>query len=346
MKERLYGLKDEALQKISAAANLKELNDIRVAYLGKKGPITEVLRGMGKLPPEERPVIGALANEVRQVITKELEKKQKELEQKALEEKLKQEAIDVTLPGRPINFGNHHPLTKVIREIEDLFIGLGYTVEEGPEVETDYYNFEALNLPKNHPARDMQDTFYITEDLLLRTHTSPVQVRTMQKYRGQGPLKIICPGKVFRRDDDDATHSHQFMQIEGLVIDENIRMSDLKGTLNVLAKKVFGEDREIRLRPSFFPFTEPSVEMDISCKICAGEGCHVCKHTGWIEILGAGMVHPRVLEMSGFDPKKYTGFAFGIGVERIAMLKYGIDDIRHFYTNDIRFLKQFSALSK
>ncbi len=346
LKQRLQELKEEALQKIAATENLRELNDIRVAYLGKKGPITEVLRGMGKLAPEERPVIGALANEVRQTIAQEIETKQHHLEQVLLEEKLKKESIDVTLPGRPVKLGNHHPLTKVVREIEELFIGLGYTIEEGPEVETDYYNFEALNLPKNHPARDMQDTFYITEDLLLRTHTSPVQARTMEKYKGQGPLKIICPGKVYRRDDDDATHSHQFMQIEGLVIDENIRLSDLKGTLNVFAKKVFGQDREIRLRPSFFPFTEPSVEMDISCKICGGSGCHVCKHTGWIEVLGGGMVHPNVLEMSGFDSKKYTGFAFGIGVERIAMLKYGIDDIRHFYTNDTRFLKQFSPLSK
>ncbi len=229
----------------------------------------------------------------------------------------------------------------IVEEIEDLFIGMGYTVAEGPEVEKDYYNFEALNLPKGHPARDMQDSFYITEETLLRTHTSPVQARTMELAKGKGPIKIICPGKVYRRDTDDATHSHQFTQIEGLVIDENIRMSDLKGTLNVFAKKMFGEDREIRLRPSFFPFTEPSVEMDISCKICGGKGCRVCKGTGWIEILGAGMVHPNVLEMAGFDSKKYTGFAFGMGPERIAMLKYGIDDIRHFYTNDTRFVTQF-----
>jgi phenylalanyl-tRNA synthetase alpha chain len=342
MQERLQELQVEAIAKVEAASNLKELNDIRVAYLGKKGPITEVLRGMGKLSAEERPKIGALANEVREAIAQKIEEKQIAMEEAAVQEKLAAEKIDVTLPGRPIKVGNHHPLTKVIEEIEDLFIGMGYQVAEGPEVEKDYYNFEALNLPKGHPARDMQDSFYITEEILLRTHTSPVQARTMEKHEGKGPVKIICPGKVYRRDHDDATHSHQFTQIEGLVIDENIRMSDLKGTLEVFAKRMFGEDREIRLRPSFFPFTEPSVEMDISCKMCGGHGCNVCKGTGWIEILGAGMVHPNVLEMAGFDSNKYSGFAFGMGPERIAMLKYGIDDIRHFYTNDIRFLKQFS----
>ena len=264
------------------------------------------------------------------------------MEEAAVNAKLALESIDVTLPARKIKQGNHHPLTRIIEEMEDIFIGLGYKVAEGPEVETDNYNFEKLNLPKGHPARDMQDSFYITEEILLRTHTSPVQARTMEKHEGKGPVKIICPGKVYRRDNDDATHSHQFMQIEGLVIDENISMSDLKGTLEVFVKKIFGQDREIRLRPSFFPFTEPSVEVDLSCKICHGKGCNVCKQTGWIEILGGGMVHPRVLEMSGFDSKKYSGFAFGIGVERIAMLKYGVDDIRHFYTNDLRFLKQFS----
>ncbi|RFU70709.1 phenylalanine--tRNA ligase subunit alpha [Peribacillus saganii] len=341
MQERLQELQAEAIGKVEAAADLKELNDIRVAYLGKKGPITEVLRGMGKLSAEERPKIGALANDVREAIAVTLEAKQVQFENEAVAAKLASETIDVTLPGRQVNKGNHHPLTRIIEEIEDLFIGMGYEIAEGPEVEQDYYNFEALNLPKGHPARDMQDSFYITEETLLRTQTSPVQARTMEKHKGKGPVKIICPGKVYRRDNDDATHSHQFTQIEGLVIDENIRMSDLKGTLEVFAKKMFGQDREIRLRPSFFPFTEPSVEMDISCKICGGKGCSVCKGTGWIEILGAGMVHPRVLEMSGFDSKKYSGFAFGMGPERIAMLKYGVDDIRHFYTNDIRFIKQF-----
>jgi phenylalanyl-tRNA synthetase alpha chain len=342
MQERLKELQIEAIEKIEQSPSLKELNEIRVAYLGKKGPITEVLRGMGKLSAEERPVMGALANEVREAIAVKLEAKQKEMEEAAVLEKLASETIDVTLPGRPVKSGNHHPLTKVIEEIEDLFIGMGYQVAEGPEVEQDYYNFEALNLPKGHPARDMQDSFYITEEILLRTHTSPVQARTMEKQQAKGPIKIICPGKVYRRDNDDATHSHQFMQIEGLVVGENIRMSDLKGTLEVFAKKMFGEDREIRLRPSFFPFTEPSVEMDISCMMCGGDGCSVCKRTGWIEILGAGMVHPNVLEMAGYDSKKYTGFAFGMGPERIAMLKYGVDDIRHFYTNDVRFLDQFA----
>ncbi|MGX2960810.1 phenylalanine--tRNA ligase subunit alpha [Peribacillus sp. JNUCC 23] len=342
MQERLQELQAEALQKVAEASELKELNDIRVAYLGKKGPITEVLRGMGKLSAEERPKMGALVNVVREEIASKIEEKQQVLEEAAVHAKLAVEKIDVTLPGRPVNKGNHHPLTRVIEEVEDLFIGMGYTVAEGPEVETDFYNFEALNLPKSHPARDMQDSFYITEETLMRTHTSPVQARTMEKHKGQGPVKIICPGKVYRRDNDDATHSHQFMQIEGLVIDENISMSDLKGTLEVFAKQVFGKEREIRLRPSFFPFTEPSVEIDISCKICGGKGCSVCKGTGWIEVLGGGIVHPNVLEMAGFDSKKYSGFAFGIGVERIAMLKYGVDDIRHFYTNDVRFLTQFN----
>ncbi|MDQ0224654.1 phenylalanine--tRNA ligase subunit alpha [Metabacillus niabensis] len=341
MQEQLKQLQQEALDKIEQAQELKELNDIRVAYLGKKGPITEVLRGMGKLSAEERPVMGALANEVREAIATAITSKQEHLEQIAVEQKLAKETIDVTLPGRPVRVGNHHPLTAVLEEIEDLFLGMGYQIAEGPEVETDYFNFEALNLPKGHPARDMQDSFYITEELLLRTHTSPVQARTMEKHEGKGPVKIICPGKVYRRDNDDATHSHQFTQIEGLVVDENIRMSDLKGTLEVFAKKMFGEEREIRLRPSFFPFTEPSVEVDVSCFSCGGKGCNICKGTGWIEMLGAGMVHPNVLQMAGFDPEKYSGFAFGIGAERIAMLKYGVDDIRHFYTDDVRFLKQF-----
>ncbi|MDM8148793.1 phenylalanyl-tRNA synthetase, alpha subunit [Priestia megaterium] len=344
MKERLQELQQEAIAKVEAASALKELNDVRVAYLGKKGPITEVLRGMGKLSAEERPVMGALANEVREAIASKIEEKQTALEAAEVERKLASETIDVTLPGRPVKAGTHHPLTSVVEEVEDLFLGMGYEIAEGPEVEQDYYNFEALNLPKGHPARDMQDTFYITEETLLRTHTSTVQARVMNKNEGKGPVKIICPGKVYRRDDDDATHSHQFMQIEGLVVDENIRMSDLKGTLEVFVKKMFGADREIRLRPSFFPFTEPSVEVDVSCAKCGGKGCNVCKQTGWIEILGAGMVHPNVLEMAGYDSTKYRGFAFGIGVERIAMLKHGVDDIRHFYTNDVRFLDQFKQV--
>ncbi len=341
MREKLEALKNEAIQLADQADSLQDLQGVKVKYLGKKGPITEVLRGMGKLSAEERPVIGQLANEVRAEIQEHLEKKQANLEQQALEQRLASETVDITLPGHSPKTGNHHPLTATIEEIEDLFIGLGFSVAEGPEVEKDYYNFEALNLPKNHPARDMQDSFYINPETLLRTHTSPMQVRTMEKHEGKGPVKIICPGKVYRRDTDDATHSHQFMQIEGLYVDKNVRLSDLKGTLTLFAKQMFGEDRQIRLRPSFFPFTEPSVEMDITCFRCGGEGCSVCKKTGWIEILGAGMVHPNVLRMSGFDPEVYTGFAFGMGPERIAMLKYGVDDIRHFYTNDQRFLSQF-----
>ncbi|OIJ18308.1 phenylalanine--tRNA ligase subunit alpha [Anaerobacillus alkalidiazotrophicus] len=341
MQQRLKELEQEALNQIETAETLKDLQDIKVSYLGKKGPITEVLRGMGKLSAEERPVIGQMANDVREAISNKLEEKVTKLEELEVEQRLASESIDVTLPGRPARVGASHPLTTVVETIEDIFIGLGFEVAEGPEVETDYYNFEALNLPKDHPARDMQDTFYITEEILLRTHTSPVQARTMEKYKGKGPVKIICPGKVFRRDDDDATHSHQFMQVEGLYIDENVRMSDLKGVLLEFAKKFFGPDQKIRLRPSFFPFTEPSVEVDLSCVMCHGDGCRICKETGWIEVLGAGMVHPRVLEMGGFDPEKYSGFAFGMGVERLAMLKYGIDDIRHFYLNDKRFLEQF-----
>lgn len=341
MKEQLQKLQSEALAQIESVTDLKALQDIQVAYVGRKGSITEVLRGMGKLSKEERPIIGELANKVRSTIQTVMDEKREVLERAALEKQLEKETIDVTLPGRPVHVGGTHVLTSIIEEIEDLFIGLGYEVREGPEVETDYFNFEALNLPKGHPARDMQDTFYITSDLLLRTHTSPVQARTMQALNGEEPVRMICPGKVYRRDNDDATHSHQFTQIEGLYVDKNVRMSDLKGTLDLFAKKMLGADRDIRLRPSFFPFTEPSVEMDISCKVCHGSGCSVCKQTGWIEILGAGMVHPRVLEMAGYDSNVYSGFAFGMGPDRIAMLKYGIEDIRRFYTDDIRFLKQF-----
>ena len=340
MEQQLQQLKEEALTKIQEATTVKELNDVRVAYLGKKGPITDLLKGMGKLPAEERPKMGALVNVIREEVTETLEAKMTKLEEEAINAQLEKEAIDVTLPGRPAPTGNHHPLTRVVEEIEDFFLSMGYEIAEGPEVEKDYYNFEALNLPKGHPARDMQDSFYISEEILLRTHTSPVQARTMETKDGAA-IKIICPGKVYRRDNDDATHSHQFTQIEGLVVGEDIRMSDLKGTLDLFAKKMFGADREIRLRPSFFPFTEPSVEMDISCFKCGGDGCNVCKKTGWIEILGAGMVHPNVLKMAGYDPSVVTGFAFGMGPERIAMLKYGVEDIRHFYTNDVRFISQF-----
>lgn len=342
MRERLEALKNEALKQLNMED--ADLQELRIKYLGKKGPLTEILRGMGALSPEERPIIGDLANKVRAAIESKISEKLAAKEKMETEARLRKETIDVTLPGTPSAQGAIHPLNKVVQEIEDIFLGMGFTVMEGPEVEQDYYNFEALNLPKDHPARDMQDSFYINEEILLRTHTSPVQVRAMEKRKGEVPVKIISPGKVYRRDDDDATHSHQFTQIEGLVIDKGIRMSDLKGTLLQFVRKLFGPDTEIRLRPSFFPFTEPSAEVDVSCMMCGGSGCRTCKQTGWIEILGSGMVHPRVLEMAGYDPKMYSGFAFGMGPERIAMLKYGVEDIRHFYTNDLRFLKQFAQL--
>lgn len=299
---------------------------------------------MGGLSAEERPVIGQVANQVRSAIEEIIGAKQEAFQEQETQQRLQAEKVDVTLPGRRLQQGGIHPLSRVVQEIEDIFTGMGYRVAEGPEVETDYYNFEALNLPKNHPARDMQDSFYLTDDLLMRTQTSPVQIRTMQAMNGEAPVKIICPGKVFRRDDDDATHSFQFHQIEGLVIGSNIRMSDLKGTLQQFVQEMFGPNTGIRLRPSFFPFTEPSVEVDVSCFKCGGDGCRLCKQSGWLEILGAGMVHPNVLKMGGYDPAEYSGFAFGMGVERIAMLKYGIDDIRHFYSNDMSFVKQFKGV--
>jgi phenylalanyl-tRNA synthetase alpha chain len=335
-------MKQAALAQLAQVTDAQQLQELRVKYLGKKGELTEILRGMGSLSAEERPKVGQLVNQVRGVLETAFADKQQALEAAVLNAKLASERIDVTLPGRPIATGTMHPLSRIIEEAENIFIGLGYEVAEGPEVELDHFNFEMLNLPKDHPARDMQDSFYITDEILLRTQTSPVQARTMLSKAGKTPVKIICPGKVYRRDDDDATHSHQFTQIEGLVIDRGISMSDLKGTLLTFARQMFGAHQQIRLRPSFFPFTEPSVEVDIQCVICGGEGCRMCKHTGWIEILGAGMVHPRVLEMGGYDPREVSGFAFGMGVERIAMLRYGIEDIRHFYTNDVRFLRQFN----
>ncbi|MBM7590114.1 phenylalanine--tRNA ligase subunit alpha [Brevibacillus fulvus] len=342
MQDRLNTMKQAALEQIAQAADLQQLQDLRVKYLGKKGELTELLRGMGSLSAEERPVVGQLVNEVRQTLEAAFADRQAALEQAVLNAKLASQKIDVTLPGRPMPTGSMHPLNRVIEQAEDIFIGLGFDIAEGPEVELDYFNFEMLNLPKDHPARDMQDSFYITEEILLRTHTSPMQARTMLKKEGKTPVKIICPGKVYRRDDDDATHSHQFTQIEGLVVDKGISMSDLKGTLLSFVRQMFGENQQIRLRPSFFPFTEPSVEVDIQCVMCGGSGCRMCKETGWIEILGAGMVHPRVLSMAGYNPEEVSGFAFGMGVERIALLKYGIEDIRHFYTNDVRFLRQFN----
>lgn len=335
MKEHLLALKEEALEVLEKVATAKELAELRVKYSGKKGALTEILRGMGKLSAEERPVVGQVANEVREAIEEVVNRKQDEFTKAETNERLQAEKIDVTLPGRALPQGGLHPLNKVIEQIEDIFTGMGYRVAEGPQAETDYYNFEALNLPKNHPARDMQDSFYLTDDLLMRTHTSPVQIRAMEVMKGETPIKVICPGAVFRRDDDDATHSFQFHQIEGLVIGKDIRMSDLKGTLLQFAREMFGESTEIRLRPSFFPFTEPSAEVDVTFVKKNGERV-------WIEILGCGMVHPKVLEMGGFDPEVYSGFAFGMGVERIAILKYGIDDIRHFYNSDLSFLKQFA----
>ncbi|TFE28100.1 phenylalanine--tRNA ligase subunit alpha [Cohnella luojiensis] len=344
MKERLEALRKEALEQLQGVADAATLNDLRVQYLGKKGQLTEILRGMGALSAEERPVIGQVGNEVRAAIEAVIAEKQEGFDRAATAHRLQAETIDVTLPGKAVNVGSVHPLNKVAQEIEDIFIGMGYTIAEGPEVETDFFNFEALNLPKNHPARDMQDSFYITDEILLRTHTSPVQIRTMKAMNGKTPVKVICPGKVYRRDDDDATHSFMFHQIEGLVIGPNIRMSDLKGTLLQFVQEMYGPQMQIRLRPSFFPFTEPSAEVDVTCAQCGGSGCRMCKHTGWIEILGCGMVHPKVLEHGGYDPKEVTGFAFGMGVERIALLKYDIDDIRHFYANDTKFLSQFAKI--
>lgn len=343
LKDKLEQLKENSLAEIKSTSDTKKVNDIRVHVLGKKGPITEVLRGMRDLPADERPKVGSFANKVRDEISEAITQRRDELEIAKTAAKLEQEKIDVTLPGVPVKQGQPHVLEQVIDQIEKLFLGMGYQVVDGPEVEEDHYNFEMLNLPKDHPARDMQDTFYITNSILMRTQTSPVQARTMEKHDfSQGPLKMISPGKVYRRDTDDATHSHQFHQVEGLVIDKHITMADLKGTLQQLAKNLFGEEREIRMRPSYFPFTEPSAEVDVSCFKCGGKGCAVCKYTGWIETLGAGMVHPNVLKMAGIDPEVYGGFAFGLGPDRFAMLKYGVNDIREFYLNDVRFLEQFS----
>ncbi len=342
--DKLKTVQAEALERIKVVKSMHELNETKARYLGKKGVFNDVMKLMKDLPKEEKPAFGKMTNEAKQVILKYIEEQKEIIEQAAVNEQLEKETIDVTLPGKKFKLGNRHLMTQVVEEIEDLFIGMGYQVMEGPEIESDINNFEKLNLPKNHPARDMQDTFYITPDLLLRTHTSPVQVRTMESMKDEvnKNIKIICPGKVYRRDDDDATHSHQFMQIEGLVVDKKTSMADLKGTLLEVANQMFGEGRDIRLRPSYFPFTEPSVEVDISCHNCNGKGCNICKGTGWIEVLGAGMVNNNVLRDSGYDPSEgYRGFAFGMGVERIAMLKYGINDIRQFYTNDLRFNNQF-----
>ncbi len=339
MKEKLEKIRQTALEKIAGSDALETLNEIRVAYLGKKGELTSVLKGMKDVSAEERPRVGQMVNETRAAIEAKLEETRAALAKKAREEKLRKEVIDVTLPAKKNNVGHKHPNMIALEEVERIFVGMGYEVVEGPEVEYDYYNFEALNIPKGHPARDEQDTFYINDKIVLRSQTSPVQVRTMEK--GKLPIRVIAPGRVFRSDEVDATHSPSFHQIEGLVIDKGITFADLKGTLAEFARELFGEDTKVKFRPHHFPFTEPSAEVDVTCFKCHGEGCRFCKGSGWIEILGCGMVHPNVLRMSGIDPEEYSGFAFGVGLERIALLKYEIDDMRLLYENDIRFLKQF-----
>ena len=340
MEQELQRIKEEALSAIQSASDEQALQDVRVKYLGKKGEVTALLKGLGKLSPEERPKMGALVNAVRQALEEEIDALKTSMEVAAMNARLEEEKIDITLPGRAPKTGHIHPLTTVNEMIEDFFMKMGYTVEEGPEIEQDHFNFECLNLPKDHPARDMQDSFYITENFLLRTHTSPVQARTMQRHEPNSPIRMIAPGKVYRWDYD-ATHSPVFHQVEGLIIDEHITFADLKGTIETFLRHMFGDETKVRFRTSFFPFTEPSAEVDISCVMCGGEGCRVCSHTGWLEILGCGMVHPRVLELNGYDPNKVKGFAFGMGVERIAMLLYGIGDLRLFFEDDIRFLEQF-----
>ena len=339
MKDKLEGIKNRALEKISESKLLDELNDIRVKVLGKKGEITEILKGMKDVSPEERPKIGQMANDTREEIEKALKDAIDKIETKLRAEKLKREVIDVTLPAKKAKKGHKHPNRIALEEIEKVFIGMGYQVVQGPEVEYDYYNFEALNIPANHPAKDEQDTFYINDKIVLRTQTSPVQIREMEK--GHLPIRMIAPGRVFRADEVDATHSPCFHQVEGMVIDEGITFADLKGTLEGFAKKIFGDDIKVKFRPHHFPFTEPSAEMDVTCFKCGGKGCRMCKGEGWIEILGCGMIHPNVLNTCNIDTEKYSGFAFGIGLERIALLKYEIDDMRLLYENDMRFLSQF-----
>ena len=339
MKEKLKGIMSAALSQIAESTDVEKLNAVKVNILGKKGELTELLKGMRDVVPEERPKVGQLVNETRAAIEAKLEEKLAELAAKKREEQIARETIDVTLPAKRLVRGHRHPNIVALDEVERIFVGMGYEVVEGPEIEYDYYNFEALNIPANHPAKDEQDTFYVNEKIVLRTQTSPVQVRVMEKRKP--PIRIVAPGRVFRSDEVDATHSPSFHQIEGLVIDKNITFADLKGTLAEFAKKVFGEETKVKFRPHHFPFTEPSAEMDVTCFKCGGKGCRFCKGSGWIEILGCGMVHPKVLEMSGIDPEEYSGFAFGVGLERIALLKYEIDDMRLLYENDVRFLKQF-----
>ena len=339
MKAQLEAIKAEALEAISKAESAQDLENVRVSYLGKKSPLTAVLKNMGSLTPEERPIMGALGNSVREAITNALDEAKNEIGKKEMAKKLEKETIDVTLPSKKCKCGKVHPLTSVQREMEDIFLGMGFSIAEGPEVETDYYNFTALNTPEFHPARDVQDTFYITEKVLLRSQTSTVQVHVMEQQKP--PIRVISPGRVYRSDAVDATHSPMFHQCEGLVIDKGITMSDLKGCLFDFAKRLYGEDTKIRLRPHHFPFTEPSCEIDVTCFRCGGKGCPMCKGEGWIEILGAGMVHPKVLERGGIDPEEYSGFAFGLGVERLAMFRFSVDDMRLYFENDVRFLEQF-----
>lgn len=339
MKEEIARIKEDSQKEIQNCKDLKILSDLKVKYLGKKGELTVVLRGMGALSPEERPAIGTLVNQVRDELNALIGEKEAELKREELLKKLETENIDVTEPSKKIDLGSLHPITQIIDEVEEIFLGMGYEIADGPEVEKAIYNFDKLNTPPDHPARDIQDTFYITDDIVLRSQTSPVQARVMENQKP--PIKIICPGAVYRSDSVDATHSPVFHQIEGLVVDKNISMTDLKGTLEMFAKKCLGENTKIRFRPHHFPFTEPSAEADVSCFVCGGKGCRVCKQEGWIELLGCGMVHPNVLKNCGIDPEEYSGFAFGFGVERIAMAKFGIEDMRLLFENDVRFLKQF-----
>lgn len=339
MKEKIAELRNNAKEKIDEIKNLQELQDLRVKYLGKKGELTLILKGLGQLAEEERPKIGSLVNHVRDEIEESIKNAEKLIKQNILKQKLEKEKIDVTMPSKNIKVGSIHPITQVIEEIKEIFLGMGYSIADGPEIEKTYYVFDQLNTPIDHPARDLQDTFYLTENIVLRTQTSSVQIRTMEKQKP--PIRIICPGAVYRSDTVDATHSPVFHQIEGLVVDKNITMTDLKGTLEMFAKNCLGPNTKIRFRPHHFPYTEPSAEVDVSCFVCGGNGCKVCKNEGWIELLGCGMVHPKVLENCGIDSKEYSGFAFGFGVERIAMAKFGIDDMRLLYENDVRFLRQF-----
>ncbi|MCR5518556.1 MAG: phenylalanine--tRNA ligase subunit alpha [Lachnospiraceae bacterium] len=339
MKEKLQAIKEKALERINSAENLEVLNQIKVEILGKKGELTEILKGMKDVPAEQRPSVGQWVNDTRKAIEDYMDEVKADLSKKAMNAKLAAETIDVTLPAKTQKIGHRHPNTIALEEVERIFVGMGYEVVEGPEVEYDYYNFEALNIPANHPAKDEQDTFYINNNVLLRTQTSSVQARIMEK--GKLPIRVIAPGRVYRADEVDATHFPSFHQIEGLVIDKNITFADLKGTLAEFARELFGEDTKVKFRPHHFPFTEPSAEVDVTCFKCNGKGCRMCKGSGWIEILGCGMVHPKVLEMSGIDSNEYTGFAFGVGLERIALLKYEIDDMRLLYENDVRFLEQF-----